>query len=140
MSATRPINARKALVQSRRTRRTEIRAKEAPGGEAAKQRKGLRARSGNAQRGSAGKRPGRVRNRAVPELPLPARLAKQSERLFRACSIVEACYRATASLYPPQDPEFIVPALETAHEMIGDVAGDIDAIAENLPPKRRSIS
>lgn len=36
-------------------------------------------------------------------------------------------------------PEFMVPALETAHEMIGDVAGDIDEFAENLPPKRRSI-
>ena len=77
---------------------------------------------------------------AAPKLPPSARLEKQSERLFRACSIVEACYRATASLYPAKDPEFMVPALETAHEMISDAAGEIDEIAENLPPKRKSIS
>lgn len=91
-------------------------------------------------KGSAGKRPGRVRNRAVPELPLPARLEKQSERLFRACSIVEPCFRATAALYPHQDPEFMVPALETAHEMIDEVAGDIDAIAENFNRRYEAIS
>ena len=75
----------------------------------------------------------RVPDGVAPELPPRARLEKQGERLFRACSIVEACYRASASLYPAKDPEFIVPALEAVHEMIGDVAGEIDGIAEDLP-------
>jgi hypothetical protein len=77
---------------------------------------------------------------AAPELPIRARLEKHRDRLFRACSIVEACYRASASLYPSNDPEFIVPALEAVQEMLGDVAGEIDEMAEALPPKSRPIS
>jgi hypothetical protein len=80
----------------------------------------------------------RARDDTAPELLPRARLEKQSERLFRACSIVEACYRASASLYPPNDPEFMVPALEAAHDMIADVAGEIDQMAEDPPRKRRA--
>lgn len=120
----------------------EIPRKEVPGDAAVKKRKVPRARRQSAQR--EGTRKGQVparraRDGAAPELPLRARLEKQSERLFRACSIVEACFRASASLYPPKDPEFMVPALEAVQEMIGDVAGEIDEIAEDLPPKRRAI-
>ena len=106
-----------------------------------KKRKVSHARRKNAEK--HGSRKGPVRSRrvsggAAPVLPPSARLEKHSAQLFRACSIVEACYRATASLYPLKDPESIVPALEAAHEMIGDVAGEIDEIAEHLSPKRRA--
>lgn len=32
----------------------------------------------------------------------------------------------------------MVPALQAVHEMVGDVAGEIDEIAEDLPPRRRA--
>jgi hypothetical protein len=120
----------------------EAQRKEAPEDAAVKKRKVFHARKEKAQRDRAQKRPARsrrARDGAAPELPLRARLERQSERLFRACSIVEACFRASASLYPPKDPEFMVPALEAVQEVIGDVAGEIDEIAEDLPPKRRAI-
>jgi hypothetical protein len=80
-----------------------------------------------------------ARDGAAPELPLRARLEKHRDRLFRACSIVEACFRASASLYPPKDPEFIVPALEAVQEMLGDVASEIDEMAADLPRMCRAI-
>lgn len=81
----------------------------------------------------------RARDGAAPELHLRARLEKHRDRLFRACSIIEACFRASASLYPPNDPEFMVPALQGVHEMLGDVAGEIDEMAAALPRKCRAI-
>lgn len=134
---------RHRAIRPEEPRKTETPGKDAPEDAVVKKRKTRRVHRQSAQGESP--RKGQVSARraldsAAPELPLRARLEKQGERLFRACSIVEACFRASTSLYPPKDPEFMVPALEAVQEMLGDVAGEIDEIAANLPPKRKAIS
>lgn len=79
---------------------------------------------------SARKSQPRRRKEATDTLSLTKRVDVARGSVFKAMSIVACCRLASASLITNGDPEVGVEALQTAYDLLGDAADEMEAIQD----------
>ena len=76
------------------------------------------------------------------ELSLAERVEKERRQIFKALSIVECCWYATATKWAVDDQEYMIPAFEAACDLLNDVTEALETIAsecEKLRPGGASL-